>query len=48
VGEYEYRIDASKNRLYICLSGYFKDEDVRYAKSVAEADRILDGWGDEG
>ncbi|MEE4272499.1 MAG: hypothetical protein V2I67_12545 [Thermoanaerobaculales bacterium] len=26
------------------LSGVFKDEDTRYAKSVAEADAILDNW----
>lgn len=128
MGEYEYRTDAGKNRLYIRLSGYFKEdevdpllerlrrqlddlrpgfdvvtdltgfkpgnaaatealrrggemvkargrrravrvtgrlvtgllqfkrilrpvfkeEDVRYANSVAEADRILDDWADEG
>jgi len=28
------------------LSGVFKDEDTRYAKSVAEADAVLDNWDD--
>ena len=28
MGEYEYRIDPSKNRLYIRLSGFFKDDEV--------------------